>query len=77
VDISDAIVIIGYIFLGTQSDCHDALDCNDSGNIDISDAIHHFNTLFQGGPPPPPPFDTCGLDPTADPLVCELYQHCP
>ncbi len=77
VDISDAIVIIGYIFLGTQSDCHDALDCNDSGNIDISDAIHHFNTLFQGGPPPPPPFDVCGLDPTADSLVCELYQHCP
>ncbi|HIO65151.1 MAG TPA: HYR domain-containing protein [Planctomycetes bacterium] len=77
IDISDAIVIIGYIFLGTPSDCHDALDCNDSGNIDISDAIFHFNTLFQGGPPPPPPFDVCGLDPTEDPLVCELYQHCP
>ncbi|MDE0959791.1 MAG: HYR domain-containing protein [Planctomycetota bacterium] len=77
VDITDAVVTIGYIFQGLQFTCLDALDDNDDGVVDISDAIYHFGVLFTGGPPPPPPFDQCGVDPTEDSLICELYQNCP
>jgi hypothetical protein len=70
-------VIIGYIFQGLQFTCLDALDVNDDGVVDISDAIYHFGVLFTGGLPPPPPFDQCGIDPTEDSLICDLYQNCP
>ncbi|MDE0957996.1 MAG: HYR domain-containing protein, partial [Planctomycetota bacterium] len=77
IDITDAVVIIGYIFQGLQFTCLDALDDNDDGVVDISDAIYHFGVLFTGGLPPPPPFDQCGIDPTEDSLICDLYQSCP
>jgi len=76
-DISDAIVILGYIFNGTPVTCLDALDENDDGSIEISDAIYHFSALFVGGPPPSAPWGQCGLDPTEDSLECELYSSCP
>ena len=64
-DISDAIGILGYLFLG-QGDkvvCVDAADIKDKGSIDISDAISVLNFLFQGGPPPAAPGpETCGQD---------------
>lgn len=78
-DISDAIVILQYIFGGAISDptCLDSLDENDDSNISIADAIYHFSHLFSGGPEPVAPFNGCGADMTEDDLGCESYGACP
>ena len=52
------------------SNCEDALDANDDGQLDIADAIYVLNYLFIAGPAMPPPFPEPGLDPTADGLGC-------
>jgi len=72
VDISDAIMTFGYLFLGgTTPPCIDAADTNDDGNLDISDGIAVLGFLFQGGAAPPlPGAAACGPDPTADTLDC-------
>lgn len=70
-DISDAIHIILVLFAGETADCEDALDVNDDGATDISDAIYHLNFLFKQGPVIPPPYPTAGEDPTGDSLGCE------
>ncbi len=78
-DISDAIVILNYIFGNISSDptCLDALDENDDGDISIADAIYHFSHLFSGGPEPAAPFGSCGVDLTDDELDCASYVSCP
>lgn len=77
-DISDAIVILGYLFLGLPATtCLETMDTDDSDVLDITDAIYFLSFLFLGGPAPPPPFPDCGIDLTEDALTCELYPHCP
>lgn len=72
VDISDAINILNWLFLGTGiMPCEDAGDANDSGNIDLSDAVYILGHLFAGAnPAPPEPFPDAGIDPTDDELIC-------
>jgi hypothetical protein len=72
VDISDGLSILSHLFLrGAAPACRDAADADESGAIDISDAIRIFGFLFLGSPPPPPPGPhTCGVDLTADALDC-------
>jgi len=77
VDIGDGIAMLSFLFGGTAVGCLDALDVNDSAVVDIADPISALAWLFSGGPPPPPPFSECGLDPTADAIVCEMYASCP
>ncbi len=73
-DISDAVAIFGFLFLGADTPaCLDAADANDDGSNDLSDGVAILNFLFQGGPQPPTPrFDAAcpGRDPTADALDC-------
>ncbi|MBI4605350.1 MAG: hypothetical protein HY721_25585 [Planctomycetes bacterium] len=73
-DISDAVWVFGYLFLGGATPaCLDAADINDDGAVDLSDGVFLLNHLFQGGPAPPSPSprDACpGRDPTPDGLVC-------
>ena len=76
---SDGIFTLGYLFLGRREpSCRDAADINDSGQIDISDAVATFEFLFLAGrrPPPPPGPVTCGPDPTSDALDCDFYPSC-
>ncbi len=74
VDLSDAVALIGFLFLGDSAPaCPDAADADDTGELDITDAIWILNWLFRGGPGPaaPGPLD-CGSDPTEDGLAdCE------
>lgn len=71
VDISDAVAILDYLFLGgVISVCLDVLDADDSGGLNISDPIYVLNFLFNGGTSLPPPFPVVGSDPTADSLGC-------
>jgi len=70
-DLSDPVRTLGYLFLGTVvTECHDAMDADDSGDISISDAIFSLHHLFLGGAPPPPPFPLPGIDPTPDEIDC-------
>ena len=71
VDISDAVSILGYLFLGSTAPlCLDSADTDDSGLIDLSDAVSLLNHLFQGAGPPAPPYPERGDDPTPDGLGC-------
>ena len=71
VDISDALFLLAYLFLGGERPtCLDALDVDDSGALEITDAVRLLGLLFLGGTDPPPPYPERGKDPTADPLTC-------
>jgi hypothetical protein len=72
-DLSDAIDVLGVLFLGSGSfPCLKAADSNDDGLVDLSDAISILGRLFLGdGPLPPPGSDACGPDPTSDGLACK------
>jgi hypothetical protein len=74
VDISDAIRILGYLFLGRQGmACDSAADADDSGSLDISDPIRILVHLFLSAAPPPAPGpERCGADPTKDALPCDV-----
>jgi hypothetical protein len=72
VDISDALSIFGFLFLGgSDGGCPDALDTDDSGTVEITDGIYLLVHLFAGGRAPPRPNGGCGWDVTpADGLGC-------
>ncbi len=70
-DLSDAVGILGYLFLGSAPPvCFDAADVDDDGDIAITDAIYLLSHLFLGGAPPPQPYPDSGDDPTSDSLTC-------
>ena len=79
-DITDAVVILGYLFQGgTNPSCLDALDTNDSGRIDLTDAVYLLAFLFQGGANPPAPGPaTCGPDTTPSEFITApcVYNKC-
>jgi hypothetical protein len=72
VDLSNAVLVLGFLFLGGRSPaCLEAADVHDSGMADLSDVVYLLNHLFLGGAAPPPPFVEQGIDTTADLLSCE------
>jgi hypothetical protein len=84
-DISDAITIFGFLFLGDPRTlaCRESADSNNDGKIDITDGIQLLGWLFQDGPEPAapgPPGGPCGLDPdppgSAGDLGCADYAGC-
>ena len=65
VDISDAVMILGYLFLGGAAPaCLAAADADDSHTIEITDAVFLLGALFLGNNVVPPPYPDCGTDPT-------------
>jgi hypothetical protein len=65
VDISDAVMILGYLFLGGGAPaCLAAADADDSGTIEITDAVFLLGALFLGTNAVPAPHPDCGADPT-------------
>jgi hypothetical protein len=79
-DLSDAIAIFGFLFLGDDAPtCQESADSNHDGKVDISDGIHVLSWLFAGGPPPAPPGPPpapCGQDVDSPDLGCETYPGC-
>jgi hypothetical protein len=73
VDISDAIALLSYLFLGGAAElgCEKSVDADDNGAINITDAIAILEYLFRGGAPLPAPYPSCGPDPSEDSLSCE------
>jgi len=82
-ELTDAIQILGYLFLGSQTKvglCPDAADADDNGTIELTDAIRVLGYLFLGTgevPAPGPPPEACGPDTTEDAggdLGCPSYD---
>ena len=77
--VSDAAAVLKYVAgRDTAPPCAKALDINDDGKIDLTDALRLLAYLFAGGPPPAEPFAACGLDQTTlgDPLTCGVHPPC-
>ncbi|MBI4606887.1 MAG: PKD domain-containing protein, partial [Planctomycetes bacterium] len=78
VDISDAVSILQWLFLGeAEPGCLSAADVDGDKAVNITDPIYLLTHLFLGGPSPPEPFATCGPDPSPDGLPCESLGPCP
>jgi hypothetical protein len=76
IDLSDAVFLLGSIFLGLPAPpCQDGCDANDDGVQDLSDAVSILRSVFSDSGPLPLP-DTCGEDPTPDPLGCQSFSGC-
>ena len=77
---NDAIFSIGQSLqrnrCGPEIPCEKSADSDDSGDLDLSDAIHLLQFLFLGGSVPPPPHNACGADATPDGLACQTYPPC-
>lgn len=67
VDITDAIVILRFLFVGdVLIPCLAATDADDHDDMNIGDAVFLLTFLFLGGPEPPSPGPReCGPDPTS------------
>jgi hypothetical protein len=73
-DITDALLILLFQFLGDPIGCQDAADVDDSGALDVSDPLNLLIALFIGTPPVPAPgLADCGPDPTDDGLPTCVY----
>ena len=76
-NISDAISILDYLFLGGSAPgCLSSADANDDGAVDCSDPIFLFGHLFLGTSAPGAPALGCGEDPTTDTLACSTQPAC-
>jgi hypothetical protein len=76
VDLTDAVALLGRLFLGgATTGCDDSGDADDDGKLDLADPLRLLRHLFQGEAAPPPP-EVCGQDPTADRLSCAGRTGC-
>jgi hypothetical protein len=77
-NVVDPIRILGHLLAApTGNPCSDAMDVDDLGTVEISDAILLLDFLFQrGSPPPAAPHGECGADNTADDLPCDGLTAC-
>jgi hypothetical protein len=72
VNISDAICILGWLFLGEEEPaCVAVTNANGDEGADLSDAVYLLRYLFLGSPPPVEPFPDCGPMPDDEELACE------
>ncbi len=62
VDISDAIGILFFQFMGSALSCVDAADADDDSETGITDVIYLLSHLFLEGPVPRDPYPGCGPD---------------
>jgi len=67
IDLSDAVFLLGHLFLGGETPpCKAACDADSSASLDLTDAIFILGNLFLGGPPPIAPFPNCDEAPIDD-----------
>jgi hypothetical protein len=72
VELTDAVLILKYLFESGALSCQLAADVDASGRINISDAIYLLNALFKGGAQVPAPYPKCGLIPASAQLSCKV-----
>jgi hypothetical protein len=78
VDISDAVAILGYLFLGSPSgfDCLEAADIDGDEEVNISDPIGLLGFLFLGDMAPAAPHPDCGEGAAPPVHGCESFAPC-
>jgi hypothetical protein len=59
-NLTDAVAILGHLFLGSSVTCLDASDTDSSAAVQLTDAIFLLSYLFLSGPAPGAPFPGCG-----------------
>ena len=68
---------MNFLFTNSSTElCLKAGDVDDSGLLELTDAVALFTFLFLGGPPPADPHLFCGPDLTSDDLDCDI-SLCP
>jgi hypothetical protein len=77
VNLTDAVQILGFLFLGEREICKAAADVDGTAEISITDAVALLSYLFQGGTAPVAPFPGCGEDPAADSTGCTARCEVP
>ncbi len=77
-DLTDAIKILSYMFLGGNApSCLQTADIDDNDELDITDCVRLLKFLFVGGSPPAPPGPyVCGEDPTPGEFDFCIYSAC-
>ena len=77
-DLSDAVAILGDLFLGDVQvgNCRDSMDVDGNGFVEITDGIYLLSFLFSGGNAPASPFAACGVDRGGASIGCESYAPC-
>ena len=71
IDIADAVQILFALFLGQgSSDCMDAADADDNGQVETADVVRILEYLFTSGAKIPRPFPAAGPDRTDDNMIC-------
>ena len=77
-DIADPMGVVFYLMEGaSEPTCMKSADFDDSGWVDLTDAVNGLHYLFvPGSPEPSSPSRRCGLDPTPDFLGCDVYPGC-
>lgn len=79
IDLSDAIMILNYLFfeeLEVVPSCLKAADANASGVVDLADVIYLLSYLFRDGDAPAFPFGECGRDDDSPRLTCNAFPLC-
>jgi hypothetical protein len=75
ISLTDVIKILSGLFFSVEpSPCPDLSDVDDSGVVDVTDAVFLLGYLFSKGPAPADPFPKCGPDPTPDGLDCGRFE---
>lgn len=78
INLVDVARCLSVLFQGDTVECTDAVDIDDNGILEITDAVSLLSYLFLSGGPPAAPFPDCGADPTpGDPVPCDSYSGCP
>ena len=69
-NVADAVAILFCLFGGKPLACEDHGDLDDSGAVEVADAVYLVAYLFERGPEPAEPFPEPGYDLTADASDC-------
>ncbi len=77
IDLGDAVRTLVHAFVNPIGTCEEAMDVNDDGELNQTDAVSLLTYIYLDGPEPPAPFPGCGTDPDVDALDCqEGYLGC-
>ncbi len=81
VNLTDAIVLYEYLFLGREVPrCLEAADIDNDGAINLTDPIYLLHHMFLGGRSPAAPWPACGIDAdvpeSPGSLGCTFYPGC-
>jgi opacity protein-like surface antigen len=74
VDLSDAVSVLGWLFLGgADPKCEESCNADSSDKVDLTDAVFILSFLFLGGKDPAAPFPKCD---TVDAAKCAQSTTC-